>query len=226
MAYYVFDENNNKIEVTDKVLTALVEQIRCCVSGTYFKEAFVTQAKYNELVANGLLVENCIYNISDDTTCEDIDASLKEIKDDLRELNNQDIVNRVATLESKVRTTEYNIESIRNEKVLYKHIVKLYKQGATNSEGKYEIYVTIFKNNNNAINSASDLKTALDECGQVSAYGYHTYTPSTTSVTSRCIAVKYIRKIVTLVWEEYLTESEITDLDTWTITSQEVIKII
>ncbi len=89
MAYYILDHNNNKIEVTDQVLTALVEQIKCCVSGTPYKLAFVTQAKYNELEAAGLVQANTIYEIIDDTTADDLDEQLKENKRKLEEHTNK-----------------------------------------------------------------------------------------------------------------------------------------
>jgi len=81
MKLYVLDDNNNKIEVTTEVLTALVEQIKCCVSGTPFKLAFVTQAKYNELKATGQETINTLYFITDDSTAEDIDEQLEKLKD-------------------------------------------------------------------------------------------------------------------------------------------------
>ena len=100
MALYVLDENNNKIEVTDQVLTALVEQVRCCVSGTPYKLAFVTQAKYNELVANNLLELNTRYEIIDDTTCEDIDAILIKLNADVEAL--------------LTRGREYEVQGVNN----------------------------------------------------------------------------------------------------------------
>ncbi len=83
MALYVLDEFNNKIEVTDKVLSAIVQQVVCCVSNTPHSMAFVTQAKYNELKAAGTLVTNGIYFITDDTTADDIDAQLATLTTNL-----------------------------------------------------------------------------------------------------------------------------------------------
>ena len=79
MALYVLDENNNKIEVTTEVLSAVVRQVICCVSGTPHSIAFATQTKYNELQAAGALVRNCIYFITDDTTANDLDEKLEEL---------------------------------------------------------------------------------------------------------------------------------------------------
>lgn len=99
MAVYVLDDNNNKIEALDKegVLAAIEEAIRngslaglvadagfisklkCCVSGDTNKMGFITQAKYNELVANNLVDTNTLYFIYDDKTAENIDTQLVEI---------------------------------------------------------------------------------------------------------------------------------------------------
>lgn len=76
---YVLDEFNNKIEVTDEVGNTTVNEIKCCDSGTAFKMAFVTQAKYNELEAAGLLQPNTKYEITDDTTLEEINTALEQL---------------------------------------------------------------------------------------------------------------------------------------------------
>ena len=101
MAFYVLDENNNKVEAYDKegvlaVLaqaiedgsldnitsdSAFISKIKCCVNGVSNNIAFITQAKYNELEANGELRENTYYYITDDTTCEDINAALEELNE-------------------------------------------------------------------------------------------------------------------------------------------------
>lgn len=86
MAKYILDENNNKIEVTDEVLTATVNEVKCCVSSTPFKMAFISQAKYNELEAAGLVQPNTIYEITDDTTADDMDAQLLEINTSINDL--------------------------------------------------------------------------------------------------------------------------------------------
>lgn len=97
--FYVLDEQNNKIEAFDKegVLNAIetaiangslaslladagfISKLKCCVTGGTNKVAFVTQAKYNELGATDALLDNCLYIITDETTSEDINASLIEI---------------------------------------------------------------------------------------------------------------------------------------------------
>lgn len=99
MAFYVLDENNNKVEAYDKegvlaVLaqaiedgsldnitsnSAFISKIKCCVNGVSNNIAFITQAKYNELEAKGELRENTYYYITDDTTAEDINAALEEL---------------------------------------------------------------------------------------------------------------------------------------------------
>jgi hypothetical protein len=97
--FYVLDEHHNLIEAYDKegvlaVLSqaikdgslsgitadsAFVSKVKCCVTGGTNKVAFVTQAKYNELLASGSLLANCMYYITDDTTADDIDAELNSL---------------------------------------------------------------------------------------------------------------------------------------------------
>ena len=86
MALYVLDENNNKIEVTTEVLTAIVQQVVCCESGTPHSMAFVTQAKYNQLETTNALVTNCVYFITDDTTAYDINKQLADLTINLNKI--------------------------------------------------------------------------------------------------------------------------------------------
>ena len=99
MAFYVLDENNNKVEALDRegVLNAIEEAIRsgglanlvadagfitklkCCVSGSTNKMGFITQAKYNELKAADLLENNTLYYIYDDTSIDNIEKELQDI---------------------------------------------------------------------------------------------------------------------------------------------------
>lgn len=94
--HYVIDENHNFVEgysaqevlsvleqaIADGSLKnvvagqAIVDKLKCCVTGGTMQVAFVTQAKYNELKSSGNIIENCLYHITDDTTASDIEASL------------------------------------------------------------------------------------------------------------------------------------------------------
>ena len=122
--FYVIDDNNNRKEALDKegvlaVLqqaiasgdlsfidanSAFVSKLKCCVGGDTYPFAFVTQAKYNELVANNNIVENCYYIITDDTTCEDLDELLEQITTTINELidANKDIDDAITYLEKDV----------------------------------------------------------------------------------------------------------------------------
>lgn len=108
MAVYVLDDNNNKVEAFDKegVLNAIEEAIKngsleglvadagfitklkCCVSGSTNKMAFITQAKYNELVASGLVEDNTYYFIYDDTTAENIEDQIEYINNEISTISN------------------------------------------------------------------------------------------------------------------------------------------
>ena len=117
MKLFLLDENNNKVEVTTEVLTALVEQIKCCVSGTPFKMAFVSQAKYNELEAAGLVQANTIYEITDDTTADDLDGQLVENKQTLAQHTNQlnelaSFLDNKTTIKEVTKITQSGLYSI------------------------------------------------------------------------------------------------------------------
>lgn len=109
MAFYVLDENNNKVEAYDKegvlaVLeqaiengsleqitanSAFVTKLKCCVGGGTYKMAFITQEKYNELKTNSQLSSDTIYWITDDTTCEEINKALTSINNNITSINNR-----------------------------------------------------------------------------------------------------------------------------------------
>lgn len=128
--FFVLDENNNKVEAFDKkgVLNALntaikdgslanlvadaafVSKLKCCVSGKTNKTAFVTQEKYNELAAAGLLERNTLYYITDDTWADGVDEALTKISDRLEEVDEaltktKDIVNEVLESQEKITAT-------------------------------------------------------------------------------------------------------------------------
>ena len=178
MAFYVVDENNNRVEgasyeeivallnkaINDGTLenivkdSAFVSKLKCCVSGQTNSIAFVTQAKYNELAANDEIIPNCYYYVIDDTTCEDIDKALVDLN------------KTVSTLEQKVKkiegglTTNYVINS-SNGFAEYKNIlvipadvnvkVKLSITGSTSNEKEIEVAApsmfNIFISNTNGI---------------------------------------------------------------------------
>lgn len=97
---FVYDENNNRIEALDKegvfallaqaiadgslanvdAAAAFVSKLKCCDSGQTNKIAFVTQARYNELLAAGEVLTNCYYFVTDDTTAESMDAAIEELQ--------------------------------------------------------------------------------------------------------------------------------------------------
>ena len=108
MAFYVLDENNNKVEAYDKegvlaVLeqaiengsleqitanSAFVTKLKCCVGGGTYKMAFITQEKYNDLKTNSQLSSDTFYWITDDTTCEEINNALTSINNNITSINN------------------------------------------------------------------------------------------------------------------------------------------
>jgi hypothetical protein len=101
MAYYVLDENKNKVEAYDKegVLalleqaiedgdlshieadSAFVSKIKSLINGTTHHIEFVTQAQFNQLENDDELVPNTYYFITDDTTAEDLEDAVNGILD-------------------------------------------------------------------------------------------------------------------------------------------------
>ena len=97
--YYVLDDKGNRVEGYDKQgflaflqeainkgdLTgidgesAFVSKLKCCVGGQTFKMAFVTNAKYNELLKNNQLEANALYFITDDNSYNDLFEEVNKI---------------------------------------------------------------------------------------------------------------------------------------------------
>ena len=114
MAHYIHDEKNNRIEGMSKeeiyalideviesgelptdVQAAFVTAFKSIVDGKPYKMAFCTQAEYNEIVAQGELVEDALYIITDDSSY-----------DDLLALINNAIAGFEATIDALPRTNE------------------------------------------------------------------------------------------------------------------------
>lgn len=115
--YYLLDENKNLVEGYDKegflgLLEQVIEQgslenipedsavaskLRSILNGTTHHIEFVTQAQYNQLVADEELVANTWYFITDDT-------SVEETLDDHEA--------RIEALEELIPTTRITIQSI------------------------------------------------------------------------------------------------------------------
>jgi len=107
--YYLLDENKNLVEGFDKEgFLALLQQaidngdlehidpesavaskIRSILNGTTHNIEFVTQAQYNQLEAQGELVENTYYFITDDTTAEDIEEHIDQNDTRVEDLENK-----------------------------------------------------------------------------------------------------------------------------------------
>lgn len=106
MKYYLLDENKNLIEGFDKEgFLALLEQaieqgtlenidedsavaskIRSVLNGTTHHIEFITQAQYNQLVADEELVANTWYFITDDTSYDELLEQVGVLQDKCDEL--------------------------------------------------------------------------------------------------------------------------------------------
>lgn len=114
MAHYIHDDNNNRIEGLSKEEiyallaeaiqtgqlpsvdedTAFVTMFKSIVDGETYKMAFCTQAQYNQLEAQGLLVANAYYIITDDESYDDIVTALADLQDQITANANNIAVNK------------------------------------------------------------------------------------------------------------------------------------
>lgn len=117
MAYYVFDDKNNKAEAyTKEQFLSLLEQIiedqslagvtadsgfitkiKSIVDNTTYSIAFCTQATYNTMEQGGTLQANTLYFITDDTTAGDLATAISNI-----DLTLTTAVNNIQTLQADV----------------------------------------------------------------------------------------------------------------------------
>lgn len=84
--YYLLDENKNLVEVVnieDNLFRTRLEKLHSEVNDTDHSIEFVTQAKYNQLQAQGQLVGNTYYFITDDTTAEDLESAIESNTEDI-----------------------------------------------------------------------------------------------------------------------------------------------
>lgn len=166
--HYVVDENHNLIEaysaqevlsVLDQAIAdgrldnivagqAFVDRLKCCVSGDTNKIAFVTQAKYNELVAAGTVEEGVYYFITDETTLEDIEGVIDGILNGDTAVglaNNASKINGLPLLRSEgVLQVGTDIISVKRPMVFEqtKGDTHIYGFASHFTDGLYEITVT------------------------------------------------------------------------------------
>lgn len=116
MTNYAHDENNNRIETLSKeqvyallaatiqqgqlpVLeqdTAFVTMIKSIVDGKAYKIGFCTQAQYNELEAQGQLVADALYIITDDETYNELATTITNLYNSMQSLQTA-LTNGLAT---------------------------------------------------------------------------------------------------------------------------------
>ena len=154
MARYVLDQNNNKIEVTDEILNTTVEEVKCCVSGTPFKMAFVRQATYNVLAAQGLLEANTLYEIIDDATLFDIDNTLTNHSIDINNLKAQHFYEHNLTINFQETVSNFTVNGF--------------------------ILLNLITNNSTAITNDT-LRSYITLCKRKTATGYMKYSGGSNS---------------------------------------------
>lgn len=124
--FYVLDENNNKIEAFDKlgVLNAIetaiadgslanlvadaafVNKFKCCVSGQTNFMGFITQSKYNEMLASGEIPENSCLFITDDNETECFEEQFNELVKMVNQLTTGETVVANARMVNNVVITQ------------------------------------------------------------------------------------------------------------------------
>lgn len=140
---YVLDDYNNKVDgyskeevlaVLEKAIadgslegitadSGFITKLKCCVGGDIHKVAFIPQAKYNELKANGQLINGCYYFITDETSVDDITKLLTQHENSIRVLGakQNDIISGrqvVAKSENASKTDFTNGEWITTRRVI------------------------------------------------------------------------------------------------------------
>ena len=97
--YYLLDDSKNKIEVENiegNLYRTILAKIHSDLNNKDYAIEFVTQAQYNQLEADGELVANTYYFITDDATAEDIEKFLNQLNNSVNDLS--DLVNNHTNL--------------------------------------------------------------------------------------------------------------------------------
>lgn len=136
MSYYVLDENNNRQEAYSKeeILSLLdqaiqdgtlaniskdagfITKLKCACTGTTIKEAFITQEQYNALKTAGTLEPNTLYNIIDDTTCQDINEALETLDDKIN-TNTSAINNNTSAINNNANSINKLLNGFKKKSV-------------------------------------------------------------------------------------------------------------
>ena len=139
MKYFVLDENKNVHEAyTKEDVLALLEQaiedgdlshieedsafvtkIKSLISGGTYHIDFCTQAKYNELKAQGQLIANCYYFITDDNSLSNLEETVEEMQGDIDDLETN-LQAEATTRETAVNGILANIHSDNNQVIIGK----------------------------------------------------------------------------------------------------------
>ena len=132
MAHYIHDEKNNRIEGMSKeeiyaLLAAAIQQgqlpsvdedtafvtmFKSIVDGKTYKMGFCTQAQYNQLEAQGELVADAYYIITDDTSYNDIINLINNLT-----AADTSLQASIEALDERLRALEYTM--------VYNHLIRL-----------------------------------------------------------------------------------------------------
>ena len=133
------DSNKSKVEILDKEEvyallaeaiqsgqlpsvdddTAFVTKLKDPHTGLTHRVCFLTQAQYNQLVAEGKLIGNTYYFITDDTTADDLEGAIDAIMDGSTPIPNANFANEAdhATNASNAENTDFTNAQLANIEV-------------------------------------------------------------------------------------------------------------
>ena len=108
-------------------INGLVLTFKNPVYNQAYKIAFCTQAKYNELVAGGLIEENCYYFITDDTSYDDLENAIATLQSGVNQHTNdiEDIKEDISDINDDITSLDGRIDTLEGIH-LYRHDIRFY----------------------------------------------------------------------------------------------------
>ena len=178
MTHYIHDEKNNRIEGMSKeeiyalidtvietgelpsdVPAAFVTALKSIVDGKAYKIGFCTQAEYNQLEAQGQLVADALYIITDDTTEQDLEAAIENLEGEINDLDNRTTTNENNIGDLQIRTATLEGKHLYKHNVYLSAVVNLTTPNLNNVNLSF--YVDVITTSNSEIKTIQDLYNAI-----------------------------------------------------------------
>lgn len=189
--YYLLDENKNLVEVVnieDNLFRTRLEKLHSDINNSDHSIEFVTQAQFNQLEAQGELVANTYYFITDDTSEEDLENSITQLDE---RLSNQEAT-MASLFEGDSQVARASVadyaETIAQE--LYLHDIWLeYKPSAQSYTYEVAFRLLTTKEHKTIANTISAITSVIEDIygyeAKIPASGGYKYTQG--SVTSQAV---------------------------------------